>query len=457
MAELSLPPHEKTTLPSSTSPLKSREMLIFGAASVIICLVTLLQAYQEENLGFHVIKQDGRTMVSRRDFPSHFRFAQSVWNGRLLQARVGEHHSVYSAESHLRMMHDWTNDAQSQVLPFGYSPTFLWLLAALVPLPPHLAFAAWTVLSVAAMCWVVCRGPVHFAFRLLLLSSPLAFSSLRMGQTAMLTLAGLVFLAQYCERSSPRSWLRLAAGAVVLWALTAKPPFAVVAAVALLAGGHLRVVLLAALLTIVTTLAITPWLGPDWVTDYVHLLRHYNADTADPAFAWSLEPFYMTNLRAVLVLLLGMKDAAVTNAMSIIWLVFLAGIVGAGRMWRVCGSTLWGLSLLSYLLISPHVNSTEDLHLAFFAVVFILALDWPPLLPGLATAALIWLSPWNVPAALAPAALVLVVVGKAGLFGVLIKDAVLRRGPSTVQAATALSQPNERNNTAAESHDALTP
>ena len=106
-----------------------------------------------------------------------------------------------------------------------------------------------------------------------------------MGQTAMLTLAGLVFLARLCEIQGAWSRPRLLAGALVLWALTAKPPIALLAAVALLAVGHRLVVLLAVLFTVVSTLAITPWLGPGWVHDYLFMLRHYNAEQADVAFA----------------------------------------------------------------------------------------------------------------------------------------------------------------------------
>ncbi|MGL4551101.1 MAG: glycosyltransferase family 87 protein [Gemmataceae bacterium] len=293
------------------------------------------------------LKYDGGRLAYIRDFPAHVQFARSVWAGRR-----GDR-SAYSPASHRRVMADWAGAANAgRALPFGYSPTMLYVLGPLTLLPDGWAFAAWTVLGWAAAWWV-CRSASPLT-ALLILISPVAARSQALGQTALLTTAALVFLMLESRRERPR----VLAMTVVLWALTAKPPLALTAGVALLALRQWRPVAYAVGLTAVTAAAVTPLLGAGWVGDYVTLVTRYNEVTGDPLFAWSIGPAYMSGLRSVLSLYVGVRDDVSSRVAGLLWLPALALVA-----WR--GS--WASAVLVMLLLAPHVNSTEDVALIVVA------------------------------------------------------------------------------------------
>jgi pheromone shutdown protein TraB len=150
--------------------------------------------------------------------------------------------------------------------------------------------------------------------------------------------------------------------ALVLWALTAKPPLAITAAAALLATGRWRSVLIALGLTCVSTIALWPILGDGWAGDYLQLIANYDLQTADIAYVWSLKPSTMSNLRGVLHGLPGIGDHAACQIASVFWLAALAAVVAATR--RLGSASVWALAVLAYLLFCPHVSFTENIHLA---------------------------------------------------------------------------------------------
>src|SRR5262249_38508872 len=146
--------------------------------------------------------------------------------------------------------------------PPAYSPTMLLVLAPLCLVPLPSAFAVWSLAGVLALAWAALRGGVRW-MALLALVSPLAVDSMALGQTAILTTAALLFLmAEHAAGSKA-----IAPAAIVLWTLTAKPPVAVTAGAALLATGRWRVVALAAVMIVVSTVALRPWLGAGWTGD----------------------------------------------------------------------------------------------------------------------------------------------------------------------------------------------
>ncbi len=299
------------------------------------------------------------------DFAAHLTFAKAFWKG----------HAGYDVQSHLRITGARFGRPVEHALPFGYSPTMLWLLAPFCLLSPAVAFISWTLLDVAVIWWMT--SPEWGVWIAAALFSPAAIACFKLGQTSFLTAAGLLFLMlrdleRYATGTRAPSLASEWPDVIALWALTAKPPLALTAGIALVAERRWRTVAWALGLSVLTSAVLTPLLGTSWVYDYVHLMIHYDLQTADPAFVWSLKPQTMGNLRALLQVTVGFGDALASRWSSGAWLLALLSIVAVGwRRW-LGPEGVWGGAMLSYLLFCPHVTSTEELHL-----VLVLALVAP--------------------------------------------------------------------------------
>ena len=139
----------------------------------------------------------------------------------------------------------------------------------------------------------------------------------------------------------------------------------------------------------------------------------------------------MTNLRAVLVLLLGLPDAAVTNTLTYGWLVLLTGIVGLGWLCKPRSGTLWGLSPDYLSLVVPACQLHRGLAPCAIPLRQHFAPTCAPPVIGLGIGLLVWLSPWNIPEPLSLWALGFVVAGKFGLLAVVTIDAFSNWRPQT--------------------------
>jgi hypothetical protein len=328
--------------------------------AVWVCLGVLRPALEEPDY----FASDTRI----QDFASHLQFTRAVWAGRV---RDGDG-SIYTTAGHLRVLRDWTGkppEVANRALPFGYAPTMLLVLGPFCPLPDVWAYALWTALGLAAIGWMTRTDRPGVLLAALCFLSPLSRACLALGQTAVLTTAALVFLVTHRPPERAGKWKTAFVEALILWLLTAKPPLAMTAGVGLLASGRWRPVILAACLTVLSTLALTPWLGPSWVGDYLSLITHYDADTADPAFARSLVPSYMSNARAVLFGYFGVPDTVASRISSGLWVAALAGLLVAAWRRRVEPMKAWAYAVLALVLLSPHANFTEDLHLFVLAVL----------------------------------------------------------------------------------------
>ena len=297
------------------------------------------------------------------DFASHRGFACAAWSGDLAHAGGA---SIYTLDAHLKATERWTGLPAWIALPFGYSPTMLWVLGPLCTLPARWSYGAWSLACVLAMGWMILRARVHWV-ALLLLVTPLTVYAFALGQTALLTTAGLFFLmvrdAEGVGGRSPASWRE----SLVLWLLTAKPPIAATAGLALLVRGRGGSVARAIGVTLVTTLAITPWLGTGWARDYLHLLGSYDRVGLPAAFAWSVVPQSMSNFRAALHPDLGLGDDVAARLSTIVWSASLATILLAAWRRPLPAGPTWALCIMTYLLLCPHVSSTEDV--ALFCVL----------------------------------------------------------------------------------------
>jgi hypothetical protein len=298
-----------------------------------------------------------------QDFASHTRFTGAVWKGELREVPG----SLYGVPAHLRFMREWAGEPTDHALPFGYSPTMLWVLGPFSAIPLPIAYVLWSLAGLGAAIWIVLQRGVHRIVALMAFVTPAAVACVALGQTAILASAGLFFLMNRSlriresgTRAGAGSWL---ASGAVLWALGAKPPVGIAAAAALLALRDYKTVLTALGLTVLSTVALAPWIGFAWPMDYLALLSTYNRTQANPAFVWSLVLASMTNLRAVLSVDLGLADALASEVSNGVWAGALAAVIWAGRTGRIGNEAVWALAVLCYLLLCSHVTPTEDLML----------------------------------------------------------------------------------------------
>jgi hypothetical protein len=324
-------------------------------------ILMLVSRVDSPSFGISLSKTKDMVVLKIYDFPSHFNFVQKTW---LRETTVKSGSSVYSVRNHLKVTSDWAGQKVESALPFGYSPTMLWVLAPLVPFPNAVAFLLFNIAGLAAVFWMTRPSRCRWGIGLLAFFSGLAKFCFAQGQTAILTGAGLLFIAEKTLRSDRnQSWKDALVVGCVLWALTAKPPVALTAASVLLGLRQWRALIAAVVLTIFSTLLISPLLGAHWLADYLHLLGSYNTIDAGPAFAFSLFPQLMVSLRAILSVDIGLRDNLASHISAALWLIALGYIVITGLRSRLPLTALWSLSILSYLFFCPHVTATEELQL----------------------------------------------------------------------------------------------
>ncbi len=321
-------------------------------------------AVSEANFGIYV----GGGQVVIRDMASHLTFAREFWHGA----------ADYSAASHARITEKWAEENIGRALPFGYSPTMLWLLWPLSRFPLLAGFACWTLLSAAGLWWMARQRVASPWISTLFLLSPLSLLCLALGQTALLSSAGVVYLMRKHPRPNQRGLSSRPSheevgSILVLWALTAKPPVALAAGFALLALSRYRIVVAAIALTAASTFAIGPRLGAHWIQDYLQLTAHYDRESASPLFAWSLRPDLMSNLRSVVWYSGVAGDHLAYRLSTVAWLASSLLLTVTSARLHLRSEMCFALAVMSYLLFFPHVSSTEDISLIvpLFAVLSI--------------------------------------------------------------------------------------
>ena len=304
---------------------------------------------------FGIVVVSGR--VERiMDFASHRAFACAAWRGGLVDEQST---SIYTVEAHLNATARWSGFPATIALPFGYSPTMLWVLAPFCVVPQRPAFAAWSFAGLIALGGLARRARVGWP-TLLALLTPVTVYTLALGQTALLTTAGLLclILADRKDGLAP-----VGTAVIVLWLLTIKPPLATAAGVALLARRRWMTVVGAGAVALVATAALGPRLGPTWIRDYTDLLANYDRTHLPTAFAWSITPELMSNFRAALHVDMGVSDGLAVRASAAMWAASIVGLLLATRRRRLSSGAIWSASVLAFLLFCPHLSPSEDLAL----------------------------------------------------------------------------------------------
>jgi hypothetical protein len=278
-----------------------------------------------------------------RDFPFDFNFVQKAWRR---ETTVSSGASIYSLKNHLKVTSDWAGTEVPGSLQFGYSPTMLWVLAPLVPFSGATAYLIFNIAGLFATFWMTRPSRCRWGIGLLPFFSGAARYCFVLGQTALATGAGLLFIAgQPLGSGNRQGWRDHLTGGAVLWALTAKPPIALSAAAVLIGLRQWRMLLAAGLLSVVSTLTLWPLLGPHWLTDYMHLFGTYNTTDAGPAFVMAVVPSVMASLRSILSVDIGLRDDISSLISLIVWLSALGYITLAGLQLRLPAAALWAMSI----------------------------------------------------------------------------------------------------------------
>lgn len=295
------------------------------------------------------------------DFPSHFNFVKKAWFN---QTTVDSGASIYSLENHLKVTSEWAGTRLNFALPFGYSPTMLWVLAPFIHFSHVITLFFFNIAGLLSVWWTTHPVRSRLGVGLLAFFSPLAQTCFSLGQTALLSGAGLLFIAERTrEENRSDSWRVPILAGIALWALTSKPPFALTAGAVLVGLRQWRPLMVAVTLTLFSTFAIFPVLGTNWIHDYLQMIGSYDLINAGSSYAWSLVPSHMANLRGILSIDFGVADDVASRFSNSMWFIALLCIAVVGNRSRLSEGAIWSLGILSYLLFCSHVSSTEELQL----------------------------------------------------------------------------------------------
>jgi hypothetical protein len=271
--------------------------------------------------------------------------------------------SPYTYDAHREFYRAWLGPQVRSALCFTFGPTTMVVLALLFPLATAWAWLVWNLASAWLMSWAVRVLPEGdrrtLGLARLTAVSATGFNCLVNGQTGLFTTGCLGAVVHLAAR--PQSGSALAC-AVFLFALTMKPPFAAIAALALLLAQRTRPLVLSVLLVAVSTAGMMAWWTPGVFADYATLLGRYNLVDADEIVRAGCLPTTMSNLRSVLLRTGAFDDSQAFRASGwVLAAALLPPIVAVlrRRTWSLDLAMSW--VVLAYLLFAPHLSPTEDL------------------------------------------------------------------------------------------------
>src|SRR5262249_50277516 len=125
-------------------------LAILVAALLLISLGTLPDVWRQRPFGIE-IEPLGEGSMRLRDFTSHARMARLA-----LEGNWHEDPSIYTPEAHLSMMSEWTGQrVNAAALPFGYSPTMVWVLAPFALWADPVGYLLWSLAGLAVVAWML--------------------------------------------------------------------------------------------------------------------------------------------------------------------------------------------------------------------------------------------------------------------------------------------------------------
>jgi arabinofuranan 3-O-arabinosyltransferase len=228
-------------------------------------------------------------------------------------------------------------------LPWRYAPLFLFVAEPLALLPYFWAFLVWVAASLALYAFVVSRIAGARLAMLLACATPAVFINSICGQNGPLTAAliggALLFLEE-----------RPVFSGICLSLLTYKPQFGVLFPLVLIAGGYWRVMISAAVATVVETIVCWAVFGGDTFKAFLH----YLPVTSNSLLVHGANGFNKLETVYGLVRWLGLGNQTAWLAQAIVIVALVAALLW---LWRSkVPFTLKAASLATAtLLATPHL------------------------------------------------------------------------------------------------------
>lgn len=274
-------------------------------------------------------------------------------------------------------------DGQDQWMPWLYPPGYLMLISPLGMLPYGAAWVGSSALSLVALAlalrpFAAVSVPVWLAATL----SAGALPALTLGQNSILWLAALVGAMALLRADRPV----LAGGLIGL--MTLKPQLGPLLAVAMLAGGHWRVVASAALTAVLLAVLPTLVLGTAYWSDLAAMLSRHSARV----YALADTAPHMASLFALLLWL----GLAKPLALALQWAVFALLIGAVAVTWRkpVALDLKIAVLLAALPLSSPYLWQYEAAALPLAALFLLRAGVLRPTLTHGVLILLLWAAAW---------------------------------------------------------------
>jgi hypothetical protein len=272
--------------------------------------------------------------------------------------------SPYSYDAHREFLRAWLGPKVQSALCFAYGPAIVALLAPLFLFTTATAWLLWNLAGAYLAGWTVRMlaedQPAILARARFAVIGTTALQCLVNGQTALVTTGCLAALLYAARDRARRAHVLVCGVAVAL--LAAKPPLAIVSVICLLLAGHTIAAGLGLIFCGLEVLAAALYWSPTILWDYAGLVGRYTLVDADPVVRAGFSPYWMTNLRSVLLragpfddarafLVTGWVFAAVTA-------IPLVTVTLRRRTWPLDVAASW--AVLAYLLFAPHLSPTED-------------------------------------------------------------------------------------------------
>jgi len=245
---------------------------------------------------------------------------------------------------------------------FSYPPTIMLIAAPFGRLPYMPALLAWTALGIAAFIAVARQHLADRRALIALVLSPAALFCLMSGQLALVAAAMLVTIFAWLDR-------RPILAGVLIGLLTLKPQLGLLFPVMLVAGGHGRAFVTAALTALALAALTAALFGQQLWIDFVKVgLPVQNFVLVDPKL--TLEPFCPTiymNLRG-----LGASFALAMTIQLAVAALAAAAVAWVFRFRRDASPDLkMALFLACSLCVTPYLLAYDTLALCFAALMLL--------------------------------------------------------------------------------------
>ncbi|MGH6877798.1 MAG: glycosyltransferase family 87 protein, partial [Rhizomicrobium sp.] len=233
-------------------------------------------------------------------------------------------------------------------LPWRYAPIFLFVVAPLALLPYLAAFLVWVVATLALYAAVVSRIAGSRLALLLACAAPAVFINAICGQNGPLT-AALIGAVLLCLEERP-----ILSG-VLLGLLSYKPQFGILFPFLLIAGGHWRALIAAALATLASVLVSCLVFGAGTFAAFLHFLPI----TSNALLIHGANGFNKLQTVYGLMRWLGFGNAAAWMAQSALILATAAALVWLWRRRDVPYTLKAAAAAAAILLATPHLYAYD--------------------------------------------------------------------------------------------------